>query len=165
MPVYRTFVCLNRNCQHEHTSDRDFPPCPRCGGLRSKWLPKPFAISKVRAGIDQTVKELTNDDHKARELGIKPMTNFNTPERDRPARIKEPINYAQRDPMLPFAPNGGQHGFGLNLPRECFMGNGKAYCGTTGTSAPVKVPMGQVQPSSGLPDPTPVFEGRHRPPR
>jgi len=157
MPITRSYVCLNRNCQHEHTSADDYPPCPRCGGLRSKWLPKPFAISRVAAGIDQTVKEITNNDSIGRDLGT-PMTNFRTPERGLPARMRMPINEMPGNPALPYR--------GLKLPDACFQGRGNSYCGTTGQTAPLRDSqygfMGKPAAQSNLGNPTPVFEARHR---
>ena len=55
--IYRTWLCLNRYCLHENTvADADHPPCPACGGLKVKWLPKAVAIKSARTNsIDNTV--------------------------------------------------------------------------------------------------------------
>ncbi|HEX8809797.1 MAG TPA: hypothetical protein VF760_12470, partial [Xanthobacteraceae bacterium] len=58
--IFRTWICLNRNCLRENTvADADHPPCPYCGGARVKWLPKPVATMSTRTrNIDATVAEL-----------------------------------------------------------------------------------------------------------
>ena len=118
MAITRTFVCLNRNCQRENTTSEDHPPCPACGGLRVKWVPKPFAISRVAAGVDQTVKEITNNDSLAGDLGIAPMTNINTPVRGEPARARDWINEAPGNAGLGYR--------GISLPDACLQGQGRA---------------------------------------
>jgi hypothetical protein len=126
--IYRSYCCLNRRCAHEYTSTDDHPPCPRCGGLRVKWLPKPFSIASGRtADIDATVAGLVE------QAGI---TNYNTPVRGQPVMQRTGPTGAPVD-NLQFAPKA-MPGWGVNLPAQCLHGQGQAYCAPTGVTAKLK---------------------------
>jgi hypothetical protein len=60
--INRTLFCLNKHCRHEFTmatQGEAHPPCPRCGNLHVRWVPKPVAIrSQATQKIDATVAEL-----------------------------------------------------------------------------------------------------------
>ncbi|HZP77542.1 MAG TPA: hypothetical protein VFB45_15465 [Pseudolabrys sp.] len=82
--VTRTYACLNRNCRNEFDSEANHPSCPRCKGLRVKWVPKGFAIMKKAPGYDATIRTLTD------RAGL---TNMNEPrhgERAAPHRYEGP---------------------------------------------------------------------------
>lgn len=132
--VIRTYSCLNRRCRHEFDSAGDFPPCPRCRGLRVQWVPRPVNINSSRtAAIDQTARQLAAD------FG---MTNFRSP-------------VAGQAAMPPIAASGNrnvfepQQGWRIEVPDDALTGQGRAVCATTGVTAKVK-----VDPNAGALPPT-----------
>jgi hypothetical protein len=125
MTITRTFSCLNRNCQTEFDSSEDYPPCPRCGGLRCKWLPKPVAInSGATAAIDLTARQLAEDHG---------LTNFNTPQLGRPAVNLPAMNGETAGSFEPMP------GWKINLPAAALSGGGTSVCMPTGVTAKIKV--------------------------
>lgn len=131
--IIRTYSCLNRRCRHEFDSDGDFPPCPRCRGLRVQWVPRPVNINSARtAGIDATARQLAAD------YGL---TNFRSPQPGQPA-----IPPARPAPPQPPPPASGranvfepQQGWRITLPDDALQGAGHAVCAPTGVTAKVKV--------------------------
>ena len=127
--IIRSYSCLNRHCRHEFDSDGDFPPCPRCRGLRVQWVPRPVAINSSRtAAIDATARQLAAD------FG---MTNFRSPQAGQPAALAP--TPSGRDNV--FEP---QKGWRIAMPDDALQGQGHAVCAPTGVTAKVK-----VDPNSG----------------
>jgi hypothetical protein len=127
--IRRTYSCLNRHCRHEFDSDGDFPPCPRCRGVRVQWVPKPVAINSSRtAAIDATARQLAAD------FGL---TNFRSPQAGQAAVAPAPPPATANM----FEP---QKGWRIQMPDAALQGGGHAVCAPTGVSAKVK-----VDPNSG----------------
>lgn len=131
--IIRSYACLNRRCRHEFDSDGDFPPCPRCRGLRVQWVPRPVNINTSRtAAIDKTARELAAD------FGL---TNFRSPVAGQAAMPPPAIPH----PAASAAPSNGettfepQRGWRINLPADALTGAGKAVCAPTGVTAKIKV--------------------------
>lgn len=153
MPVWRTWACLNRRCKHQFNAQADFPPCPRCGGLRVNWVPQPFAIKSERTKMgDWAAKSL---EEQARAGG---MTNLQSPRRDERMAPKVSVQGQKMGPM-DYEP---VKGWKVTLPAM------QAMCAPTGLTAPLKNKdyqfMDRVAPRTpGFSDPTPVIEASHRP--
>jgi len=134
--IIRTYSCLNRRCQFEFDADSDFPPCPRCRGLRVKWIPRGFGIVSDRTTqIDGTAANL------AANAGL---TNFHTPARGRAA-----VRPAQAA-LMPSVPQAGapmtfepMPGWRITMPDSALQGRGHSVCMTTGVTAKVKVDPNQ----------------------
>lgn len=122
--IIRTYACLNRRCQHQFDSEGDFPPCPRCRGLRVQWVPRPVNINSARtAAIDATARALAADHG---------LTNFNTPQAGRPA-VQPTQNPAGANIFEP------QKGWRIAIPDAALQGAGAAVCAPTGVTAKVRV--------------------------
>lgn len=122
--IIRTYSCLNRRCRHEFDSDGDFPPCPRCRGLRVQWIPKPVNINSERTRrIDATGRQLATD------FGL---TNFRTPQAGQ-AAVAAPT--AGKEPNI-FEPLPGWR---IAVPDAALQGRGAALCAPTGVTSKVKV--------------------------
>ena len=129
--VIRSYSCLNRRCQTEFDSSGDFPPCPRCRGLRVQWVPRPVAIrSSATTAIDATARQIATD------YGL---TNFATPERGkpaiRPAPGPQPTHSPHRGEPNVFEP---QPGWRVKLPDNVLAAN-QAACMPAGVTAKIKV--------------------------
>lgn len=59
--ILRNWRCLNKRCNHPFTSGVMNPKCPKCGSLKTNWVPGGFNIGKVAKGIDNTVRGLAAD--------------------------------------------------------------------------------------------------------
>jgi hypothetical protein len=130
--IIRSYACLNRRCRFEFDSEGDFPPCPRCRGIRVQWVPKPVAINSSRtAAIDKTARELAAD------FGL---TDFRSPQPGRAAMPAPPISNPERPPAgrdgNMFEP---ARGWRIKLPDEALAGGGHAVCAPTGVTAKIKV--------------------------
>jgi len=130
--IVKTWACLNRNCLKVYDSTAgEFPPCPRCGMIRVKWVPRPVAIKSERTKqIDATVKELKET------YGYK---NYRSPVRGQAAAAttnRPAGSRAQR-----FVPKGYE-GWGADVPLDA-NGNFTAHCAPTGVTAKLKVEQGQ----------------------
>jgi hypothetical protein len=137
--IIRTYSCLNRHCRHEFDSDHDFPPCPRCRGLRVLWVPKPVAIrSSVTSAIDKTARELAAD------FG---MSNFRSPVAGQAAMPPPPAATNKRNTFEP------QKGWRIDLPDEALSGAGHAVCAPANVTAKIKVDpnAGALPPSTLAP--------------
>jgi len=122
--IIRTYSCLNRYCRHEFDAEGDFPPCPRCRGLRVQWVPKPVAIrSASMKRIDTTARELAAD------FGL---SNFQSPRFGEPAVKPAPQKTGENyfEPMK---------GWRINVPDAALAGQGHALCMPTGVTAKIKV--------------------------
>src|SRR5262249_39389150 len=137
-------------CLAEFDSDGDHPPCPNCGGLRVKWLPRPVAIGKVAGGIDRDVRELADT------YG---MSDIRSPQRDRAAVVTAP-SVGQPAAGLPFQPT---QGWGMNLPAQALMGNGSSVCSPVKFGALPPASQKVTGPQWKPREPTPVLEASHRP--
>lgn len=146
--ITRSYTCLNRNCLNEFDSTEDHPPCPNCGGLRVKWLPRPVAIGRVAGSIDKDVRALADT------YG---MADINSPQRDRAATV------TRAQPTGPVLPFQASQGWNMSLPAACLARNGASYCEPVnyGALPPLqqKVPGPQWKPNL----PRPVIEYAHRP--
>lgn len=157
--IYRTWFCLNRNCRHEFTvADQDAPPCPRCAGTKTQWIPKTTGvISGKTRNIDQTVKEM--------RAAYPNQGNWRSPgrgERSAPYLNPEAVGKNRRR----FAP-ASNPGWGIDLPTDK-AGRiiDAARCAPTGVTikAPAvvgaKVPVAKNSPSqTGM---IPKYEAVHR---
>jgi hypothetical protein len=132
--IYRTWICLNRYCLHENTvADVEYPPCPRCGGAKVKWIPKAVNIKSERTqNIDADVKQLRD------VYGDK---NYQSPRRgERMApKLNPSVNPARTMPFT--AP--GHPGWAANLPVDPQTGAPLPYCTTTNVTAPLKAEVGR----------------------
>jgi hypothetical protein len=132
--VVRSWFCLNKFCRHEFTvADADHPPCPRCGGLHVRWVPKPVAIkSEATKKADATVAEMQ------KMYGDK---NFQSP------RMHERMAPKVNPTVVPgktqrFAPASPLPGFALDVPVGPSGTIEQAYCGPTGVTAKVSAAVG-----------------------
>src|ERR1700752_3663062 len=127
--IYRTWYCLNKNCRHEFTgADADHRPCPRCTGVKVKWIPRTTGImsGKTRA-IDNTVADLR------KVYGDK---NYNSPQLGRRAEPKHNPDLVQGRTAKFAAP--GALGWATDIPIDPNTGKmPSSYCGTTGVTAKV----------------------------
>jgi hypothetical protein len=149
--IIRTYGCLNRNCQHEFTSDGDFPPCPRCRGIRVKWVPGAFNVGgKGNAKDVDAIARGLADDYK--------LTNFRTPEVGRSAVALPQGNGKTAGTFEP------QQGWKIPMPESALTGQGHAVCAPTGVTAKVTVNQNQVMPASKTLGAGSRIEGSFRPP-
>lgn len=130
--ITKTWACLNRHClQVFNSSAGDFPPCIRCGGLKVKWVPRPFAVRSERTNnIDATVREVQAT------YGDK---SYRSPLRGETMapRVNQPAgSRSQR-----FTP-AGNPGWAADVPLDA-NGNFTAHCAPTGVTAKVSSPIGQ----------------------
>jgi hypothetical protein len=133
--INRTWFCLNRYCKHEFTmADADHPPCPRCGGLHVRWVPKPIAIkSAATQKADRTVADMQ------KQYGDQ---NFNSPRMHE--RMQPRVNpVAVPGKTQRFAPAAAVPGFALDVPVGPSGTIEQAYCGPTGVTAKVSASVGQ----------------------
>lgn len=149
--IYRTWICLNRYCLRENTvADADHPPCPYCGGLRVKWVPKPVATMSQRTrNIDATVREIiaTNGDK-----------NWNSPVRD--GRAAPKVNPSLGSHTTQFSP-AGMLGWTGTVPVDPKTGAPLAACVNTSVTAPLSAPIGRAHTGSQRLKPVPSVEARH----
>lgn len=137
-------------------ADKDHPPCPRCGCLHVKWIPRTTGvISGKTQNIDRTVKELVA------QSGDK---NYNSPRRgERAAPRLNPTVTPGR--TMKFAPTDAPGaGWALDIPTA--NGVPLTYCGPTGVTAKVGNAMvgdGAARVKATRAGPTPRYEARHRP--
>jgi hypothetical protein len=158
--VNRTWFCLNKWCRHEFTmADADHPPCPRCGGLHVRWVPKPVAIkSAATQKADATVAQMQQ------QYGDQ---NFNSPRRyERMAPQVNPTVVPGKTQR--FAPASPLPGFALDVPVGPSGAIEQAYCGPTGVTSPVSAQIGARAGTTRVGGSRlgvgGRFEGVHRPP-
>lgn len=159
--INRTWFCLNRHCKHEFTlADTDHPPCPRCGGIHVRWVPKPIAIrSAATTKADRTVTEMHA------QLGDK---NFNSPRMgERMAPKVNPTPVPGRTQK--FAPVGAPGaGWAVDMPLDQNGQMTGSYCGPTGVTAKVAHQVGTKVPvdkrAATATGAVPKYEATHRPP-
>lgn len=132
--IVKSWLCLNKWCVHEYTmADADHPPCPRCGGLHVRWVPKPVAIrSAATQKADRTVAQMQ------KQYGDK---NFNSP------RMHERMAPQVNPTVTPgktqhFAPASPLPGFALDVPVGPSGAIEQCYCGPTGVYSKVSAPIG-----------------------
>lgn len=158
--VIRSWACLNRHCLNQWDGEGDHPPCPKCGGLRVKWVPRPVAIRGERTKeIDRTVAQLTAT------YGDK---NYRSPRsRESMAPKLNPTPTAGKS--MTFAPKlpPGMEGWRTEVPLDQ-SGRPVAICAPTGVTAPLpikgleaKVPQNQKLAAA---TPATRVEASHRPP-
>jgi hypothetical protein len=158
--IFRSWFCLNRHCRHEWTeADADHPPCPRCGGLRVKWIPGTTGIisGKTKA-IDATAKDLiarnpqgVNINYQSPRRGERMMPKVNPVPTGRSRRWQAP----------------GQAGWAIDLPETP---NGQlynqSYCAPAGVTAKlstaVGTPRGAHKWAATGTGAVPRYEARHR---
>jgi len=149
-----SFGCLNRNCLNEFTTqvhNEQFPPCPRCGGLKVKWVPGGFAIkSATTQNIDRTVAELRET------YGDK---NYRSPARDESMAPK--VNPSMGSHAWDYKPNNGM-GWGGRIPLDA-NGRPVAACVPSGVSAPLSVQQNIAGPRSSRLGAASQIEGSYRP--
>jgi hypothetical protein len=152
--VTRTWACLNRHCQSQFDHEADFPPCPRCGGIRVKWLPRPFGIlSTGTRQADQTAKSLADDFQ---------LTDFRSPATGRNNSLPHGAPAAAQNAVSWAAP--GMHGW--NLPADA-QGRVLSACVPTGVTAKLSgqhIPQGVVKRSSTLGAAAQIAHVPYRPP-
>jgi len=157
--VWRSYSCLNRNCRNEFNSEEDHPPCPRCRGMRVRWLPKPFAIGKVARGIDRTTRDLADT------YGMSDIRSAVAGQ-----SVKQATNPAGPSSTRAFAPANSPIG-GVQVPDACLdptrSKHGMAFCGPTGAVAPLKAGamgiMEKAVPASKTLGAASRIEGSYRP--
>ncbi len=156
--IIRSWICLNRHCVHEYDAEGDYPPCPRCGGLRVKWVPRPVAIrSEKTKAADASVRQLTD---------IYGDKNYRSPRRHEAMAPKvNPTTTAGK--TMRFEPKG-MAGWSADLPLDG-AGNPVAICSPTGVTAKVSLSPGQL--GTRVPESGPSlgkhtrFDASHRPPK
>ncbi|HWS65698.1 MAG TPA: hypothetical protein VN325_23310 [Steroidobacteraceae bacterium] len=153
--IYRSWFCLNKHCKSEFTvADADHPPCPRCGGLHVRWLPKPFGIKSERTKqADKAVKEVIET------YGDKNYVSPTRYERMEPRHNPIPIKGQTRKYVAP-----GMDGWAAEIPVDKNGHYFSSYCAPTGVTAPVSAALNARTPvSTQSPSPTgsvPKFEAR-----
>jgi hypothetical protein len=149
---------LNRFCIHQWDGEGEHPPCPRCGGIQVKWVPKPVAIkSEKTKQVDRTVAQLTAT------YGDK---DYRSPRRhERMAPQVNPSVVAGK--TMDFTPKGFS-GWTTKVPVDA-NGNPHAICAPTGVTAKLpiqglekRVPVSKASPSTT--GSRPQWEARHNPP-
>lgn len=151
--IYRTWICLNRHCLHENTvADVEYPPCPRCGGAKVKWVPRTVGVLSSRTrNIDQTVRELARETYT--DQGDK---NWNSPRRGERAAPR--VNPSLGSNVMPYTPAGAP-AWGANLPVDPKTGAPLAYCGNTNVTAPLRAEVGRAYGGQQRLKPVPKIEG------
>ena len=149
--IYRTWICLNRNCLRENTvADADHPPCPYCGGRRVKWLPKPVATRSAKTQqIDATVRELQQGH------GNK---NFNSPRRDE--RMEPRYNPPLGSHTTQITP-AGMPGWTTTVPVNPQTGAVMTSCYNAPVTAPLKVERERGYAGAQRLKPVPHVDQRH----
>jgi hypothetical protein len=155
--IIRSWCCLNRHCVHQWDGEGDHPPCPRCGGLRVKWIPRPVAFKSERTKeIDRTVSQLTAT------YGDK---NYRSPRsRESMAPRINPVPVSGK--TMRFTPTG-MVGWSADLPIDQ-NGNPVPVCTTTGVTAklPIQGLEAKVPQNQKLAKATPqtTYHARWQPP-
>ena len=153
--IYRSWICLNRNCLHQWTEvDSDHPPCPRCAGSKVQWVPKTTGvISQKTQSIDATVKETV------KAIGDK---NYASPKMGQ--RMAPKINPTPTSHTKKFAPAPG---WSIDCPVGADGNINQAFCAPAGITAKVSHGIGRKsQVRADSPSPTgmiPKYEAVHRP--
>lgn len=156
--IIRSWACLNRHCINQFDGEGEFPPCPKCGGMRVKWVPRPVAIRSAKTTqIDRTVAQLTatygDKDYRSprRHESVAPKIN--------PATT--PGKTRRFEPMT---------GWAVDLPLDA-AGNPASICAPTGVTAKLPIAADKLGTRTPLDkrsaSPTgavPIYEGRHNPP-
>jgi hypothetical protein len=158
--VIRSWCCLNKNCVHQWDGEGEYPPCPRCGGIRVRWVPKPVAIrSEATKKIDMTVNQLVST------YGDK---NYRSPRTHE--SVAPRVNPVQTPGKTQRFQPAGMAGWAVDMPVDA-NGQPVSVCAPTGVTAKlpiaadrlgVKAPLSKASPS-----PTgsvPSYEARHNPP-
>ena len=139
--VTRTWACLNRHCQSQFDAEADYPPCPRCRGIKVKWVPRPFGIiGQHTKAADRQAENLASD------FGLK---NFRSPATG--ANNMLPRSVPAPSHSVPYAAPG-MPGWKADLPADA-AGNVLSSCVTTGVTAKLSgshIPAGPVKRSSTL---------------
>lgn len=131
--IIKTWACLNRHCLRVFDSTAgDYPPCPRCGGIRVKWVPRALNIKSEKTVMtDRDVRQLQE------VYGDK---NYRSPKRYESAAPK--VNpTAVPGKTMRFAPAGVQ-GWAADVPIGP-DGNPLAYCAPSGVTAKISPTLGQ----------------------
>jgi hypothetical protein len=138
--IIKTWACLNRHCVNVFDSTAgDYPPCPRCGGIRVKWMPRALNIkSEKTAMTDRDVRDLQK---------VYGDRNFNSPRRGESAAPKvNPVTTPGK--TMRYAPAGVQ-GWAAEVPIDR-NGNPVAYCATSGVTSKISAAIGQRVSASRL---------------
>lgn len=131
--IIKTWACLNRHCLHVFdSSDGEYPPCKRCGGLKVKWVPGRVNIKSERTKqADRDVRVISET------YGDK---NFSSPRRGEAVAPKiNPI--ATPGKTMRYAPAGVQ-GWAADVPMDA-SGNPMTYCAPAGVTAKISPSIGQ----------------------
>lgn len=156
--IIRSWICLNKHCLHQWDGEGDHPPCPRCGGIRVQWVPRPVALRSDRTKeIDRTVSQLTA------AYGDK---NYRSPRRHESTAPKvNPVVTPGK--TMKFQP-AGMAGWSVDLPLDA-AGNPASICAPTGVTAKLPIAAGKLgvktQVSEKSPNSTgmvPKYEAVHR---
>jgi hypothetical protein len=125
--IIRSWFCLNKHCQNQWDGEGDHPPCPRCGGIRVQWVPRPVAIrSEATKKIDGTVRQMTS------VYGDK---NYRSPRRDESmAPRASPVASGKTQRFTP----SGHTNWAVDLPLDV-NGQPVAICAPTGVTAKLPV--------------------------
>ena len=158
--IIRSWACCNRHCLHQWDGEGDHPPCPRCGGLRVKWVPRPVAIRGERTKeIDKTIAQLTST------YGDK---NYRSPRRYESTAPK--VNpTATPGKTMTFEPKG-MTGWKAEVPLDR-NGAPVAMCAPTGVVSPLSISKDKLgvrvpvdKRSATDTGAIPAYQARHRPP-
>jgi hypothetical protein len=153
--IYRSWICLNRNCLYQWTvADLDHPPCPRCAGTKVQWVPATRGIiSQGTKHVDTIVKETI------KSIGDK---NYQSPRMG--SRMAPQVNPAPAGPTKKFAPAPG---WSIDCPVGADGNINQAFCAPAGITAKVSHGVGhKSQVRADSPSPTgmiPKYEAVHRP--
>lgn len=147
----RDWSCLNKVCREVfHSYEHGNPECPKCGCVRTAWLPGGGHIAAKSPGIDRTVRGL------AEQYG---MTNVNTPS---PSRL----NRAMPKHWFPVEESMGTKVFGPGFAAE-IDAYGRPTCSVSGTAVRGSQPINKVfQRTGNIPGPEAnrTIVGRWSPP-
>ena len=132
--IIKTWLCLNKHCLNQFdSSDGEFPPCVRCGGIKVKWVPKPFGIKSERTKqADRDVRGLQE------AYGDRDYRSPRRGESAAPRTNPVPIQ-GKTQRFTPMA------GWSADVPIDQ-SGNMVPYCAPTGVTAKIAPAIGSRAP-------------------
>lgn len=136
--VLRTWWCQNGKCEEVFDAWENYPACPKCGCVRTSWVPRGGHIGSKATGIDATFRSLAD------AYGMTDIAPARAGERSMPG-LKQPAAH-ELGPQHQFAPGFVGRPYDIDA-----AGNYRAVCQPSSSKVDfkVKAQVGKRLASSG----------------